>query len=424
MAFPHRLAFSAALLAVTFAAPALATDCAGGSTLRLRVTANRVRFDGTVTRPGATHQQFLGADSFRLEVVKAADGALVYAAEIPRAQFGTIGRKTRYDHTGDFQGDVILKNATGQADTVRITFRAAQTGLGAFAPGDLRVSVTSAGKCARTCVTACAAAADGVRCDRSDVYVPFADDGFGALARPSKRPQNPLCGLAIDTSQACDFLIDERCILPYPSSLPRDGRHDADRTPGELRAAGAAEEHGRRLCRPDRLEHARRLQPRAGDPLAVPGHGLPRRPRRVQRRVPHELRPLARGRPSDGPPEGRDRRARPALRGDGREHDGREEARAIIRPGRRLEDATRYIVAIRDLVDTNGAPIRPRLAFRALRDALPGAVVASACGANARRRSPRASPCSRTSCRRSRRTASTRAGWCSPGTSRPRARRR
>src|SRR4029077_6181444 len=42
----------------------------------------------------------------------------------------------------------------------------------------------------------------------------------------------------------------------------------------------------------------------------------------------------------------------------------------IIRPGRRLDDGTRYLVAIRSLVDTHGTPIRPRLAFRALRDGI------------------------------------------------------
>jgi hypothetical protein len=54
----------------------------------------------------------------------------------------------------------------------------------------------------------------------------------------------------------------------------------------------------------------------------------------------------------------------------------------IIRPGRRLEDATRYIVAIRDLKDTLGNSIRPRLAFRALRGDAGTSDVAAACGDN------------------------------------------
>jgi hypothetical protein len=53
----------------------------------------------------------------------------------------------------------------------------------------------------------------------------------------------------------------------------------------------------------------------------------------------------------------------------------------IIRPGRRLEDGTRYIVALRNLRDTQGTPITPRLAFRALRGGLPPSEIARACGA-------------------------------------------
>src|SRR5262249_24772270 len=52
----------------------------------------------------------------------------------------------------------------------------------------------------------------------------------------------------------------------------------------------------------------------------------------------------------------------------------------IIRRGRRLNDGTRYIVAIRKLVDTHGVAIRPRLAFRALRDGVAASELARACG--------------------------------------------
>src|SRR4029077_6432664 len=52
----------------------------------------------------------------------------------------------------------------------------------------------------------------------------------------------------------------------------------------------------------------------------------------------------------------------------------------IIRPGRRLEDGTRYLVAIRNLGGPLGTPTRPRLAFRALRDGGTQADIARACG--------------------------------------------
>jgi hypothetical protein len=40
----------------------------------------------------------------------------------------------------------------------------------------------------------------------------------------------------------------------------------------------------------------------------------------------------------------------------------------MIRPGMRLKNATRYLVALRGLVDQTGAPLEPNLAFRRLRD--------------------------------------------------------
>ena len=48
-----------------------------------------------------------------------------------------------------------------------------------------------------------------------------------------------------------------------------------------------------------------------------------------------------------------------------------DERSFMIRPAERLRDGTRYIVAIRDLVDAQGTPIAPSEAFVALRDRLP-----------------------------------------------------
>ena len=77
----------------------------------------------------------------------------------------------------------------------------------------------------------------------------------------------------------------------------------------------------------------------------------------------------------------RRRRAHPALRRARRANRRRRARRRfIVRPGKRLDDATRYLVAIRDLVDTQGTPITaaarlPRAARR-----IPDADVALACG--------------------------------------------
>jgi hypothetical protein len=51
--------------------------------------------------------------------------------------------------------------------------------------------------------------------------------------------------------------------------------------------------------------------------------------------------------------------------------DADDERSFLIRPAERLQDATRYIVAIRDLADEQGTPIEPSEAFAALRDGSP-----------------------------------------------------
>src|SRR5207244_11032155 len=71
----------------------------------------------------------------------------------------------------------------------------------------------------RTGTAACTPRQHRFTCRPSDVYLPFADEAFGAfMGRHHPRPTNPWCGVAIDTSRSCDFLIDESCLLPYPSS--------------------------------------------------------------------------------------------------------------------------------------------------------------------------------------------------------------
>jgi hypothetical protein len=207
--------------------------------LRLRVAGNRGPLRRHGDTRGATHDTFVGVGP--LEARGREGGgrrARLRGGQIPASQFVTRGRRTRYDRTGDFQGDVILKNATrpGGHGAHRVPRRA----------GDL------GGVRAATC--ACSSRRDGCARGRACAVQPAAADGvhaaerrlravrgrrFGALARPTKRPQNPLCGLAIDTSKPCDFLIDERCILPYPSSyfLAADGSTPTGLR-SELRCAG------------------------------------------------------------------------------------------------------------------------------------------------------------------------------------------
>src|SRR5437764_14585234 len=134
--------------AVVDAAP----DCAGGSIVKLHVAQHRVAFQGTVTRAGATHATFVGTGPLQLRLVAPA-GTLLYAAlDIPADRFVTRGTKTRYDHGGAFRGEVVLKDARGQADTVRIVVRDAQPDVVGPVAGDVRASITTGAGCARTCI--------------------------------------------------------------------------------------------------------------------------------------------------------------------------------------------------------------------------------------------------------------------------------
>src|SRR5690349_17442909 len=155
---------------------AAAPDCDGGSVVKLHVAPHRVAFQGTVTRAGATHATFVGSGPLQLRLV-APDGTLLYAAvDIPPERFVTNGTKTRYDHGGAFRGDVVLKDARGQADTVRIVVRDANPNVVGTIGGDVRASITTGAGCARTCVAPCTTRSSGqLACHRSDVYVPFAD---------------------------------------------------------------------------------------------------------------------------------------------------------------------------------------------------------------------------------------------------------
>ena len=325
------LALAACAWLLALADPAPAADCWGGTARRVRVAARDVTYRGTVTLPGGSHQSLVGPDGLTVQIVDANDpDAVLFTTTVPKARFRSNATTTRYDRAGTLNGRITLRNAKSQADTVEISLRA----FGIFDPGSVspdavRVVVRSGKTCASSCVSSCGARADGapLKCRKSAIYEPFADQGFGALTSEAARKpgaRSSLCGLTIRTSgPRCDFLIDERCILPYPSSVFLD---EDPTTPTGLRihyddGALPANTSGKHIDPTD----WNTLDGFSPGPMIV------------------------------------------ALT-------------FIVRPGKRLDDATRYLVAIRDLVDTNGTPITARLAFRALRDQISDADVAVACG--------------------------------------------
>src|SRR5262249_25639868 len=175
--------------------------------------------EGPGPRRGVTPSTLLtGTGAFGLDVVDAADSRVLYTVQVPADRFVSHGRTTKYDRAGDFQGRIAFKASHRQADTVPVSVRAPNALLGdSSGVASARAFFPTGASCARPGGPPCTAAG-GLRCSRSSQYEPFADQGFGALGRSRLAPRNAFCGLAIEANTACDFLIDERCILPYPSS--------------------------------------------------------------------------------------------------------------------------------------------------------------------------------------------------------------
>ena len=383
------LALAACAWLLALADPAPAADCWGGTARRVRVAARDVTYRGTVTLPGGSHQSLVGPDGLTVQIVDANNpDAVLFTTTVPKARFRSNATTTRYDRAGTLNGRITLRNAKSQADTVEISLRA----FGIFDPGSVsrdavRVVVRSGKTCASSCVSSCGARADGapLKCRKSAIYEPFADQGFGALTSEAARKpgaRSSLCGLTIRTSgPRCDFLIDERCILPYPSSVFLD---EDPTTPTGLRihyddGALPANTSGKHIDPTD----WNTLDGFSPGPMIVAlfrdtGFPVDLTASNVAFHTSY-----ARSLDADHPTV--------IMRADDGErviHFAELDAQTsdvekktfIVRPGKRLDDATRYLVAIRDLVDTNGTPITARLAFRALRDQISDADVAVACG--------------------------------------------
>jgi hypothetical protein len=373
------------LAALALASPASAApDCDGGSIRSLRVTATRLRLSGTITRAGAHHDTLVGAaEPFHFELVDADDpGTVLYSVDIPADQFATKGTRTSYDRSGTFPGRVVLKDSTKQSDTVMVSLRVAASVAGTGVGRQVRAAFDAGGRCARTCVAPCPLGHGRMRCKGSVAYEPFADQSFGAYLGTAPVETSPLCGLAIDPNPDCDFLIEERCVLPYPSSFFL--RPDPT-TPTGLRVNYGPQSLPKNLSNvyvdptdwntldgfsPGPVILA--LFPDTGFPVDVgPGSNVAFHTN------------FARSLDADHPIV-----LMNADTGERIVHFAELDANTtdvtrralIVRPGRRLDDATRYIVAFRNLTDTMGNPIAPRLPFRAIRDGGDQASLVAACG--------------------------------------------
>jgi hypothetical protein len=383
---PRAAAIVAALLLAVPAA-ARAGDCAGMSVRRLTVARDSIRLRGTITAPGLTRSTVVAPGApLEISIVDADDPTTVlFSASIPGDAFVTGPRAVRYSG-GAGGGRVVLKNWKPQDSTV--WFAASLPADVAAAAGgparNLRLYLRSGDLCGRSCASACQPGAAGLVCARSAIYVPPRDTGYGALVPAHRRlPKSFLCGLEIRTDgEGCDFLIEESCLLPYPSSyfLAPDTS-----TPTGLRinygpTALPANVSGTHIDPTDwnTLDgfspgpKILALFPDTGAPVDLDASGAAFHTDFAGSLDPENATILLDAATGE--------RIVHFAEMDANTNDVRKKA-LIVRPGRRLADGTRYIVALRNLVDANGTPIAPRLAFRALRDGLGESEVAAACGA-------------------------------------------
>jgi hypothetical protein len=358
-----------------------APDCGGGSIVSAswKVTSavqQPGRFRFTITRPRLHAVAMAGQD---VTIVFTDESGVAERARItlPGAHLVASGAGVRYDGHGGPPVSLRIRDEAGQADTVRFDLHTRSV----VANGP-RLRVEFGGACNRTCVVDGCSVGGGrkMRCRPSRRYVPFPDQDFGALRGATARATSGYCGLALDTTSGCDWLVDERCVLPFPSSqfLQPDASTPTGlriHYPADALPANAAHKHIDPTdwntldgFSPGPVILA--LFPDTGHPVDAAASGLPFYTDYAASLAPDSPSILLR---ADGT------RVEHFVEMDLNTDDVTKKA-TIMRPGRRLDDGTRYLVAYRHLVDTDGTPIAPRLAFRALRDAAPEAELRDACG--------------------------------------------
>jgi hypothetical protein len=190
----------------------------------------------------------------------------------------------------------------------------------------------------------------------------------GTCGDPAVAASEPLCALDAQAIR-CDFLIEEACLLPYPSSVFL--RSDATSATGyRINFERDAMPANRRDIHIDPTEW-NTLDGFSPGPILIAlfpeGVDLEASEAPSIDDLPRSLAP-------DSPTVLID-----AMTGERIPHFAELDAQAtnsttqalFIRPAVRLREATRYVVAIRGLRDSSGALIGPRRAFQILRDQLP-----------------------------------------------------
>jgi len=375
---------------LALATTAVAADCDGAW---IRSARFKVRKDGTVAgrlainlvRVGVTPGSLVGTDGIGIDLLDAADvlGPPVWTLDLGADTFSPKRRSLRSE-------DVTIAPARDQDDAVTVKVRVAAGPAILASRSGLRARVRSGGAeaCALSCVIPCRAKGKRAKlvCKAEHSYVP-GDTGVGAFRRARSRrarAATAFCPLVPHLAGGCDPLIGEECILPYPTDT--------------FLAVDASTPTGRRLAYPAESlpvnTRGKHVDPTDWNTLdgyspgsmmiaLFPDTGAPVDPSATNVAFHTDV---ARSLDADHPIVLLDtvtgERVAHFAEMDANTDDVTQRA-LIIRPAVRLENARRYVVAIRNLVDVDGVLIEPRLVFRALRDGLDGAadVCGSPCGA-------------------------------------------
>jgi hypothetical protein len=345
----------AGLVATTAGAAETPLLCDGASVSRLSIvtsSGSRLRFRG-VYRAAAGLDPAANGLTIDMSYAPETDPANdLFSATIPAGGFAPSGNGLRYsDPSGAINGITRIK-ITNKGTDKKILILRQGSALPAH-EGVVRVVLTSGASCARTCGTTCTGPANRQRC------------------RPSR--DTNLCGVR----SGCDVLnvSGGNCLLPYPSSF--------------FEATDVGTTTGRRInykgeTLPPNKDGVR-INPAKWNDLDGFSPGTI-----ATVKFPQGVDAVASGVPSQTNFPGSVALTSPTILLDADtgqlvEHFAENDVSIaagnipvappnqvfMIRPGRRLKNNARYIVALRNLIGQDAQPIQPEFAFQALRDGTP-----------------------------------------------------
>src|SRR5262245_57851701 len=361
------LASLALLVAVASAHADTPNSCGGMNARRLAFQADRTKLNfravldagqGVPSLAGGLTSDFTITLAYEPE---ADPGNTILTATLPAASFQLVKGGIRYkDPLGSIAGITQVTLKDGRAGTRKLSVKRKGAAVAATHAGNLRLVVTANGACSRGCPSVCTLAGGKTRCARST--------------------DTALCGL----KSGCEVLnvtdgpqAGRACLMPYPSSLFL--KNDAGTVTGkrvnfprEVLPANVSGVH---------------IDPTAWNQLDgfSPGPILttywPQGVDLAASNIP-PLTDWAASLDPGSPTVLIEADAPGCVRV---EHFGENDVSAdasslplappnqafMIRPGRRLKNGTRYIVALRGFIGQDAQPLQPSTAFKSLRDGTP-----------------------------------------------------